>query len=143
MAWTYNSSNVGSSGLATVRMLIQDTDSGDQLFSDSEIGYYVDSAANYTLAAVAAARTLAMKFGRKADKAVGDLKITYSHMVANYLKMASDLRSAALRAAPVNVYAGGISVSDKDTVKADTDRTEPSFYRNQFDYPGSTVSSSC
>lgn len=143
MAWTYNSSQVGSSGLATVRMLIGDTTYGDQLLLDAEVKYFVDNEANYSLAGAAAAKTLAMKFARKADKAIGDLRITYGHMVDNYLKLSKELRTAALRSAPVNVYAGGISVSDKDTVEANSDRVTPAFYREQFDYPGSVVPSSC
>ena len=143
MAWTYNTSQVGSSGLATVRMLIGDTDYDDQLLLDAEVKYFVSNEPNYYYAASGACRSIAAKYARKVDKAVGDLKLSLSQRTVAYLEMAKDFKRKAILTAPVNVYAGGISISDKDTVEADSDRPTPSFYREQFDYPGSVVPSSC
>ncbi|MFA6358710.1 MAG: hypothetical protein WCY09_08665 [Candidatus Omnitrophota bacterium] len=33
-------------------------------------------------------------------------------------------------------YAGGISISDKDTYESNTDRVKPRFYRGMHDFPG-------
>ena len=48
-----------------------------------------------------------------------------------------DLSGVGLsRATAGKVYAGGISISDKDDRRADTDRVQPRFKRGQFDFPG-------
>jgi len=40
------------------------------------------------------------------------------------------------KSATGGLYTGGISISDKDSRKANTDRVQPRFSRGQFDFPG-------
>lgn len=48
-----------------------------------------------------------------------------------------DLTLAGLtRTSTAKIYAGGISVTDKQNQEADTDRVTPRFMRDQFDFPG-------
>jgi hypothetical protein len=50
-----------------------------------------------------------------------------------YLRLAERLEREVARP---NLYAGGISVSDKETVEQNTDRVAPFFKRGMHDYPG-------
>ena len=51
--------------------------------------------------------------------------------------LSSDLTQAGVtKSDTAPLYAGGISVSDKDSKEDDTDRVKPRFVRNQFGFPG-------
>ncbi len=134
MTWTYDNNPAGSD-LSEVRYLVGDTDSTDELVSDEEIAYAVASEANNTMAAVRTARAIASKFARLVTKAVGDLKINYSDRVKHYMDLATFLEDSDPAANIPVPYAGGISVSDKDSVEENTDRVNPAFERGQFDNP--------
>lgn len=134
MTWSY-SGNPSASDNDEIRFLTGDVDTTDQLVSDEEIAYAIAQEANNVKAAVRVCYAIAMKFARKADKAVGDLKINYSQQYKQYLDMADTLDSKIAAVEGAIAYAGGISVSDKDTVDADTDRVNPSFSRGMHDNP--------
>lgn len=134
MTWTY-SGNPSASTRDEVRFLVGDTDTADQLAQDEEIAYAVAQEANARAAAARVARAIAAKFARKADKSVGDLRISYKQQYDNYIALADELtRDAAIYGAMP--YAGGISESDKDSVEDDSDRVNPSFKRGMHDNPG-------
>ena len=85
-------------------------------------------------AAIAAVRGLIALFARKVDKAVGDLRLSYSQRHAHYEGLLTQLQQQMVSTgSPV---AGGLSKARKTVVKADTDRVEPSIERGQFDHPG-------
>jgi len=82
--------------------------------------------------AARAARILYRKFALKADKALGDVKITYQNRAKTWKEIAADFEyEASLNTLP---FMGGISVSDKDTREEDTDGVEGFFTRDMFDY---------
>jgi len=125
----------------TVRFLIDDrdcsTDSSAKL-SDEEIEYLVDSNSHVLLAAAAAADAIAASYAADpTDKQVGDLRVSYGGgQPGSYQALAKQLRRQAARKASVGMYAGGISVSDKDTAAGDTDRVQPVFARGMNDHTG-------
>lgn len=138
MTWSY-SGNPSDSSLDEVRFLVGDTDSADQLVQNEEISYAIATESSSLLAAVRVLRALAGKWARKADKAVGDLKISYSQLQKSFLALADKLEktelsplTGGLKGTP---YAGGISISDKDSVADNTDRAEPAFKRGLHDNP--------
>lgn len=131
MTWTY-SGNPSSSTRDEVRFLVGDTDTTDQLVSDEEIAYSVAEQPTTMLAAALVAQSIASKFARKADKSVGDLSIAYSQQAKAYQDLEKRLRETAARRGSAAPYCGGISVSDKETVDADTDRVQPIFQRAEF-----------
>jgi len=94
MTWSYNTS------LATdkdkVRFYIGDTDTNDQLLQDEEINFLLAEMSNVLLAAAHAAKAIAAKFSRQADKAVGDLRISLSQKARAYMSLAADLEKRAL-----------------------------------------------
>lgn len=77
MTWTY-SGNPGSSLLDEVRFLIQDTNEDDQLLSDEELQYLLDSYGDPYSAAVAAVVSLIGTAARSLEesKKVADLSLT-------------------------------------------------------------------
>lgn len=144
MAWTYNvvefaNTEVGYYTGSTigdryqVRMHIQDTNESRQLFQDEEIDWQLTQEANVYMAAAALCETLVSKAGGGGvkSKKVGDLRIEYD--VAFYVQRAAMLRSRGCgHQLP---YAGGISKVDKTAQNANTDRVQPSVFRNLDENP--------
>lgn len=131
MTWTYTN-NPLTVELDQIRLLIGDVDGDDPQLTDQELNYYLSTEGSVYRAASAACRGLMALFARKADKSVGDLRLSYSQRQAHYAALATALerRAATTSAVP---YLGGSSRSDVDNEKSDTDRTVPSFEKNQFE----------
>jgi len=134
MTWTY-SGDPSASDRDEVRFLTGDTDTTDQQATDEEIAYAVANEPTNVSAAIRVLRALAGKYARKADKDVGDLKIKWSQVSKNYMDMAKFLEDSDSSSVLPTPYAGGISVSDKQSVDQDTDRINPSFTRGMNDNP--------
>lgn len=135
MAFSYASTNVGSSDLSWVRFRVGDTSSGSYRLDDGEINALVTEQGNKYLAAAICAEAIGAGFAQRVDKVVGKLQISMSQASERYFNLAKTLRSEAGMMAPP--YAGGISQDDKDEQDADSDRVAPSFTLEQFDAPGS------
>lgn len=77
---------------------------------------------------------LAAEAAAKVDKSVGDLSLSLSQQNQQYLALANQMRQ---RLAAVAVpFAGGISIADKDTRAADSDRVAPAFTRSLHEHDG-------
>lgn len=131
MTWTY-SGDPSSTDRDAVRFLVGDTDNTDQLFTDEEIAYALTQGDSYT-AAARLARNLASKYARYSDESIGDLSISYSQRYKHFTEIAKQLELESSRG--VTPYAGGISVADKATVTADTDRIQTSIKVGVHDSP--------
>jgi len=94
MTWTYDDPSANDRD--KVRLLIGDTDQTDQLLSDEEITYLLDEWGTVYLAAARAAKVIAAKFSRQADKSVGDLRISLSQKAQMYMSLANDLERLAM-----------------------------------------------
>ena len=129
-AWTY-SGDPDANPKDAVRFYLGDTDPDDPQFYDQEVLYLLKKFnGNVLLAAADGARALAGKYSRRADKAVGDLRLSFSQQAQHYWELAKRLQTeAGKRAVP---YAGGISKSDKKTQEEDTDRVRPAFKRGMM-----------
>lgn len=139
MAFTYNSDV--SSDLNKVRLLISDTNSTSALFDDAEINTFIALESNIFGAASIACESLAAVYAQKVNKTVGKLKIDLSDKYEHYRGLADKYRGLSKTKGTPQLFAGGISKASKDTYEADTDRVEPSFYRDMHDYDGSVISS--
>lgn len=138
MTWTYTG-DPSANNRDEVRFLIGDNDNTNQLVSDEEIAYAIANEATNKLAAIRIVRSLAGKYATKVDKTVGDLKISYSQMTKHFKELAVFLEeSDASLYAPIP-YAGGISISDKETDRSDSDRSSPMFTKGMDDNPVSNV----
>lgn len=135
MTWSY-SGDPRNSRVDEVRFLVGDTNVDDQLLTDEEILFMIDTERkNIFYIAATVAETIAGKFSRAADKSVGDLRISYSQLQENYLGLAKNLRRRGMIRG-TSAYAGGISRSDKRTRQLDEDRVKPAVRRRMHDAPG-------
>ena len=138
MSWVY-SGDPGFSDKDQVRFQVGDTDGTDQQVSDEEIEWAITETASTRGAAAIIARAIAAKYARLTDMSVGDLRQSYSQRQEHYTELAERLeRQEGLRSLN-DMYAGGISESDKETQEEDTDRVSPNFKIGMHDNPGSST----
>lgn len=119
-----------------VYFLIGDTKTTAQEFTNAEIDFLLaQNGSNVYAAAAEAARQLAAKFAKQADKTVGDLSVSLSQKSKAYLELLRTLEEkAATQSYVPTPYAGGISRSDKENDETDADRVEPFFKRGRDDF---------
>lgn len=139
MTWTY-SGDPATNARDSIRFLVGDTDTNDQLLSDEEIAWVnnqitgSDSSTDslYT-AAYRCMLTIASKFSRLADQAVGDLRVSMSQKAHGAREQAKELKYLAQsEGGTPTPYAGGITVSDKEIDLDNSDLVKPYFRSGQF-----------
>lgn len=113
-----------------VSVLVGDPDNEDITIAQIGVlaGLYGDD--SFTVA-LAAARFLMRKFAKQVTKKAGDVSINSSDKFKHYKEIVADLqREVSMHVlGATSLYAGGISISDKDTQEADTDRVQSAFTR--------------
>lgn len=123
-----------------IRLLVGDTDVTDALLQDEEIEFFLTQDDNVYKAAAIAARTIAGKLSRAVTETkFDDVSQKVESPSVRYLKLADALESQANKISSritLGLAAGGISVSEMETVRENTDRV-PGFWDNQFDAPPS------
>ncbi len=129
MSWSY-SGDPSSSTLDATRYFIGDTDETDQLVQDEEILFQLGLANdNIYNAAAEVADSLALKFARYATVRTPDVTVDYGARAQAYGALAARLREGTSAKSGLRLFAGGISISQKQTVEADVDRPLPAFTR--------------
>lgn len=115
--------------------MIGDNTTADEQLQDEELDVLISDQGSKERAAIAAARALGARYARRADKTVGRLSISMSQISKQYFDLAKELQKTLgrLTGGASGMYAGGISVADKDTEIADTDRVAPAFTVGQWD----------
>jgi hypothetical protein len=131
VTWTY-SGDPAASSLDETRFLIGDTDTTDQQLANEEINFCLTRAGTATSAAIMACERLISKFTRLVSQSVGSVSVSYSDRAKQYRELVATLR----RGLTPTPYAGGISISDEESVEADTDRDAPLFSVGMHDNPG-------
>lgn len=120
-----------STQVAQIRRLIYGGSTRTGSLSTGDIGWFADNRGNIWLAAAAAAEAEGAYAGAGRKK-VGDLEIDEGN--GGWRDLAKSLRLQGLRS--VKPYAGGISVSDKETQRSDSDYDQPAVRLGMFDYEG-------
>ena len=146
MAWTYGG-DPSANARDAIRFLIGDTDTNDQLLNDDEIAWVNNEVTGSDTATTGmydasyrCCLIIASKFSRMADKAVGDLRVDMSQKAKGYREQAAELKELAAREGLVPTpYLGGMTISDKDIDRDNSDMVEPSFWQTQFDDKGTTT----
>lgn len=118
-----------------LKLLIGDlsTSSSGELLKSAECTYFLTAYGSARAAAPHAARAVAAMFADQVGRTVGDLRVDAQQKFEHYNTLAASLeRQAALTGVP---YAGGISISDKQSVETDTDRVVPAFRVGAHDHP--------
>jgi len=136
--WTYTGDPTASSKDA-VRVLCGDIDDTDPQVTDEEIAFWLAEEGNSYSAAAAVCEHLAARWAREASRSISvgggtSTSINLSDRARAYETKAAKLRLRAATSAGM-VYAGGISIADKEDNEANTDRVQPSFRHGMFDNP--------
>lgn len=125
MSWTYDLSNTNGQ----VRFLIGDTLSTDPVSNtDEEITFCLaTNNSDIYKSASFACRAWAAKLNQalSVDQGSQGWKLDRQGQVGRLLKRAIELDSQAASFSGVTPFAGGISVSDKQSRESDTDRVRP------------------
>ena len=142
MAWSYDPTDLNtttSSGrLNTVRLLSGDTQTIDQQVTNEEITFgLTENNNNVYLAAAWICRVIASKYSRLVDTQVdGALSSKYSDLYNKYIALSNDLENQSKKSyGALGIVAGGLTISDINSVRTDTDRVPPAFTRDQFHNP--------
>ena len=106
MTWTY-SGDPATNARDSIRFLVGDTDTNDQLVSDEEIAWTNSEVTGsgtattdlYTVA-YRVMIAIASKFSRLANQAIGDMRVDLSQKADNARKQAEELRALADRVDP-------------------------------------------
>jgi hypothetical protein len=124
--------------LNSVRLLVGDTDTNDQQVQNEEITFSLsETGDNIYSAAAWIARTIASQYSRRVDTQLdGALQANYSDLAEQYYKLAEDLEyRGKTNGAVLGVAAGGLTISDIQAVRANTNRVEGAFRRDRFRNP--------
>lgn len=143
MAFTYASSNVGSSGLSTVRFYCGETSSGTAVLNDDGAitGILDNITSNHYLAAALCCDALEAHYADQADTDNEGLSVKGSQRAKAYAQKASRLRRLAVTMGAPAMFVGGRSQQTKTDRAAETDLVQPSFTKDQFQFPGVVASS--
>jgi hypothetical protein len=141
MAWSYDPTDLDTSTasgrLNSVRLLVGDTDTSDQLAQDEEILFALNQTGdNIYTAAAWVCRSIAAKFSRMVDTTLdGALSAKYSSKTKQYQQLAIQIEVQGKKTSgkSLGVFAGGVSNSGVLVVNQDPDRVKPAFAINQFD----------
>ena len=132
MSFSYNSS-LGSD-LYVVRFLVQDTLSPGDL-QDEEITYLLTVHGSPEGAALAAARSVYARYARQVNKAVGDLRLSYSDRAKAWREVLDQLVAQADSTNPRTIYVGGVERADRVADDEDPDLEQPTFEVGMHDFP--------
>ena len=144
MSWSYDPTDLdtttASGRLNSVRLLVGDTDTNDQQVQNEEVTFSLGESGNNVYSAASwIARTIASKYSRLVSTQLdGALSADYSDLAGQYYKLAEDLEyRGKTNGAVLGVAAGGLTRSDVEAVRANTNRIEGSFRRDRFKNPPS------
>jgi len=142
LSWSYDPTNLDTTTSAgqlnSVRLLVGDTDTNDQQVQNEEITFSLsETGDNIYSAAAWIARTIASQYSRRVDTQLdGALQANYSDLAEQYYKLAEDLEyRGKTNGAVLGVAAGGLTISDIQAVRANTNRVEGAFRRDRFRNP--------
>jgi len=123
MTWTFSDS------IATdkdkVRLKIGDTDTNDQLLSDETIEALLAIRDDVVLCAIDACRAILAKLAREIDRSAAGMSGSRSQKTQHYKDILANLTKES--GGETRVKVGGISKSDNDTLRDDSDFEEPAF----------------
>lgn len=138
MSWNYDATLIQSSELMKIRFLVQDTDESDPLVQDEEIEFTLSlvGSSNIYEAAHNLCHQIALKLGRELDNK-GDVAWSSQEKYDHYKELGTKYKElATTQGGSIQLFAGGISESDKETYRSDDDIVQPFFRRNTHRFPG-------
>lgn len=144
MSWSYDSSdlntNTSSGRLNTVRLLVGDTDTTDQLVQNEEIAFALAQVGdNIYYAGSWVCKAIAAKFSRMVTTTLdGALSANYSDRAKQYQQLSIQIEAQGKKTSgkALGVFGGGISVVGVEAVRENPDRVKPAFTIDQFENTG-------
>ena len=133
MTWSYSPTTLATSQKDQVRLLVGDTDPTDQLLMDEEINFAISQRLNIYFAAIQVVNNLIAKYSRFVSVSADGASIQYSQRIQNWKLLVGSLTTQANSSAPPVPFAGGISVTDKQSTESEADRVTPQFTIGQDD----------
>jgi len=129
-----------SGRLNATRFLLGDTDSNDPQVQDGEVTFALsETNDNIYYAAAWLARAVASKYARQVNIELdGQLSADYSDLAEQYNRLADQLEHQGTKAGGrLGIKAGGITKTDIEIAREQTNRVKPSFRRDRFWNPPS------
>ena len=111
-----------------VRLLIGDRDEDEELLDDDEIDYALSVESDVVKAAIECCKYIIAKYSRYVDNRRSRTWERASQLVEQYKNLMRQLRTM-IPVSSDSLYAGGITLSDKETYSSDTDLVKPLFKR--------------
>jgi hypothetical protein len=107
------------------------------VLTDDQIQFALDQSSDSTyMAAAVCARALAARYARRVDTRFETVESKYGQLARNFDMLARQLEAQAKKAGGLGLpLAGGLTISERDTVNADTDRRKPFFYDGMMNNP--------
>ncbi|MGH6821932.1 MAG: hypothetical protein ACRECU_13990 [Methylocella sp.] len=133
MSWTYDATQLATSKLYQVRLLVGDVDSTEPKLQDEEITFALTIRATSYGAAADCARMIAAKLSPNVDMRAGDTEIKSSQDQKAYLQMAMTFEARASAIGAGLPFSGGIGRAQKTSQEQDQDRVAPAFVIGQDD----------
>jgi hypothetical protein len=137
-----------AASITQLRSWLADPAGASEVLSDADYNTILAVETNEYRAAATAARALAARYALKVATTVDKVKIENQQKREAYLDLAEtyDTRAASGGGTVASTdvpgpVATGISISDMESVRSDTDRYNGAFYRGQFDNNNSGISS--
>lgn len=141
MAWSYDPTDLNTTTATgrrnSVRLLVGDTDTTDQLVQNEEITFGLSQTNdNIYYAASWVCRVVAAKFSRMVDTTLdGALSSKYSTRAKQFQQLATQIEAQGKKTSgkSLGAFGGGLLLSDMQNANEDTDRVKPAFSITQFD----------
>lgn len=134
MTWSYTLANLTLMQHDAVRWFIGDTDTNYPQLQDEEINFALTLRGNAYGAAALSASALAAKYSRLVNMSADGVSSQNAQKATAYKTLAEEYarKEAINYAIP---YAGGISISDMQTIMSNPDRVPDIFRFGMFDNP--------
>jgi hypothetical protein len=130
MAFTYDSDLLSTSELYQIRLEIGDTNEYEFFLEDAEIQWVMDRESSFYSRCSKCCDLIVAKLSKEVDYTSGAVSEKLSQLIDRYKCLKSELSARGSGSYP---WMRSISVSDKETNEADTDRTKPFFKRGLHD----------
>jgi hypothetical protein len=125
--WTYDPTQLTTSALFQLRLLIGDTLQKDPQMQDEELGWLMTQRSSIYGAAADACRSLAAQMSRQADSTQGNLHTLYSSRARAYAASAGRYEVQAMARSAGLPYGGQMSQADYNQMLSNPDRMGPQF----------------
>lgn len=124
--------NPATSQADQLRLWIGDTDAATPLLTDGEVDFFLQIGGNPLAGAISACKALIARYSHLCDEEVDKVDVKWSQLVANLKNLLPTLEAELNSKLSEPMWAGGISIADKATREADSDRVPPSFTRDMM-----------